>query len=64
MRKPHKEIFDFVLNENGLEAEETVFIDDSIQHVIGAEKSGITAIHLDDNRTLLDLFEADGTLKS
>ena len=64
MRKPDKEIFDFVLDDNGLDASETVFIDDSIQHVRGAEKAGIMAIHLDDSKTLLDLFETDGRLKS
>ena len=36
MRKPDPEIFRYVLNENKLVAEETVFIDDSIQHVKGA----------------------------
>jgi glucose-1-phosphatase len=30
MRKPNKEIFEFVLKQNDLKAEETVFIDDSI----------------------------------
>lgn len=47
MRKPDIEIFEYVLNENRLMANETIFIDDSIQHVLGAEKTGIRALHLD-----------------
>lgn len=43
MRKPDIEIFDFVLTENGLNASETLFIDDSPQHVQGALKIGIKA---------------------
>ena len=47
MRKPNSEIFEFVLKENNLNAHETVFIDDSIQHISGAQKVGIMAFHLD-----------------
>ncbi|MDQ3046875.1 MAG: HAD family phosphatase [Bacteroidota bacterium] len=47
MRKPDQEIFQHVLNENGLLAEETLFIDDSAQHVESAKKLGIHAILLD-----------------
>jgi putative hydrolase of the HAD superfamily len=43
MRKPDSEIFEFVLHENGLNAHETLFIDDSIQHIEGALKTGINA---------------------
>ncbi len=47
MRKPDKEIFEMVLAENNLEADETVFFDDSMQHVEGALKAGVSAYHLD-----------------
>jgi len=43
MRKPDAEIFEFVLNENGLLKEDTIFIDDSIQHVEGALSTGLHA---------------------
>ena len=46
MRKPDPEVFLKILNENGLNASETLFIDDSIQHVVGAQKLGILAYHL------------------
>jgi glucose-1-phosphatase len=47
MRKPDCEVFLHILEKNGLKAGETLFIDDSIQHVEGAKKLGILAYHLD-----------------
>jgi FMN phosphatase YigB (HAD superfamily) len=47
MRKPDGEIFEFVLKENNLKPAETIFVDDSIQHILGASKLGINALHLD-----------------
>lgn len=49
MRKPDKEIFELVLKENDLKPEETVFIDDSIQHVKAAGECGINAYLLPKN---------------
>jgi len=46
MRKPDAEIFELILKESNLKPEETLFIDDSEQHVIGARKLGINAYHL------------------
>ena len=43
LRKPDAECFNFVLQENNLIANETIFIDDSIQHIEGAAKTGIQA---------------------
>ena len=41
MRKPDKEIFDFVLEDAGVIASETLFIDDKEENTIAAEKLGI-----------------------
>ena len=60
MRKPDKEIFEFVLRENNLKVEETIFIDDSIQHVKGAAAVGIQAHLLEKGRELKDLLEELG----
>ncbi len=57
MRKPDKEIFELVLNENDLKPEETVFIDDSIQHVKGAGDCGINAFLLEKNMELETLLK-------
>jgi putative hydrolase of the HAD superfamily len=56
MRKPDKEIFERVLQENGLIPEETVFIDDSVQHVKGAGSCGIRAYLLPKHTELADLL--------
>ena len=54
-RKPEKNCFNQVLEENELVAKNTLFIDDSIQHVEGAEKAGIKTFHLEKNKSILDL---------
>lgn len=41
MRKPNADIFEFVLNAHGLKPDETLFIDDSPQHLVTAEKLGM-----------------------
>ena len=55
-RKPEENCFNQVLEENGLIAENTLFIDDSIQHIEGAKKAGIKTFHLKKNKSILDLF--------
>jgi HAD superfamily hydrolase (TIGR01509 family) len=47
MRKPHQEIFDFVVNENNLDTKSTLFIDDSAQHLIGATAAGLQTVWLE-----------------
>lgn len=46
LRKPNAEAFEYVLSQNNFKAEETLFLDDSIQHIEGALKLGIKAIHI------------------
>lgn len=40
-RKPNANIYEFVLNENNLQASETIFIDDTKENTDAAEKLGI-----------------------
>lgn len=56
MRKPDAEIFELVLRENKLNKEETLFIDDVIQNIEGANKVGLKTIHVEKEKTILDLF--------
>lgn len=56
MRKPDKEIFELVLSENDLKASETLFIDDSAQHIEGARQAEITAYHLQPPQTIVHLL--------
>jgi len=60
-RKPNAEAFETVLNQHGLVASETLFIDDSIQHIEGAQKLGLQTIHLV-NQDILDLNLLPATL--
>ncbi len=57
MRKPNLNIFEFVLSENNLIAKETLFIDDSPQHIAAATKLGINSYHLTDGETINDIFK-------
>jgi|APLak6261662433_1056034.scaffolds.fasta_scaffold00001_75 putative hydrolase of the HAD superfamily len=56
MRKPDKEIFEFVLTQNDLNPAETLFIDDSKQHIESASNLGIHTYWLTKGETILDLF--------
>lgn len=46
MRKPDAEIFQYVLLQNQLNPAETIFVDDTQQHVNGAKACGIEAVLL------------------
>ncbi|MCF8463326.1 MAG: HAD family phosphatase [Flavobacteriales bacterium] len=58
MRKPEARIFQHVLDEQRFDPSETLFIDDSPQHIDGARKVGLNAYHLqvEKGETILDLF--------
>jgi len=56
MRKPDVEVFEFICRENRLNPSETLFIDDSIQHIEGARLAGLQAVHLADFDSLDQLF--------
>ena len=55
-RKPNKEAFQLILDENNLNADEVLFIDDSPQHIKGAKKLGIKTYHLKDGEEVTTLF--------
>ncbi|MGC8864133.1 MAG: HAD family hydrolase [Bacteroidales bacterium] len=61
MRKPHTETFLWVLQDGGLSATETLFIDDTLKHVDGARKVGIKGLHLE-NIDITSLFDPEGRL--
>lgn len=55
-RKPNASCFNKVIEINQLTPEKTLFIDDSIQHIEGAQKVGLQTHHLI-HETIVDLFE-------
>lgn len=62
MRKPDREIFDYVFNKTKIRKEETLFIDDS-KHIIDAARSyGIPSLWLKEGMDVCELFDGNGKL--
>lgn len=62
MRKPNREIFEFVLHENNLNPKETLFIDDSPQHLKTADMLGLNTHLLTADETLESYLYESGLL--
>lgn len=62
INKPNKEIFLHVLSQNHLDAKETLFIDDSLQHVEAAKACGINTYWLKTGDDIVNLFDKEGNL--
>lgn len=56
MRKPNTDTFEYVLDEAGINANETLFIEDSIQHIESANNVGIQTRLWESNKPLSGLF--------
>lgn len=56
MRKPDAEIFEYVLNMHDLKPEETLFIDDSPQHIATANQLGIVCKLKSKHQTLEEVL--------
>ncbi|HLD54395.1 MAG TPA: HAD family phosphatase [Sediminibacterium sp.] len=55
LRKPYPESFQAILDEQGLHAEETLFIDDTLKNIEAAQALGLQTIHLKHPLTVLDI---------
>ncbi|MDN5284596.1 MAG: putative hydrolase of the superfamily [Mucilaginibacter sp.] len=58
-RKPEPEIFELVLQENNLDPAETLFIDDSPQHLAAAQKLGIQTFLMTAPDTIQQFFKRE-----
>ena len=58
LKKPHPETFLEVCAWNGLKPSETLFIDDSKQHVEGALRAGLHAYHLQPGERVSELLRS------
>lgn len=58
LRKPEPEIYQRVLDEENVSAEDAIFFDDNEQNVAAARVMGITAILVTDKHTLPEYFAA------
>lgn len=59
MRKPTQEIFQFVLESNKLKAIETLFIDDSAEHVKTAQQLGLKTCWLEKENEITKILETN-----
>lgn len=57
MRKPDSVIYERVIAETGIDPKRTLFIDDNLINVEGAQSVGLNAHHLKAPSTILDLFD-------
>lgn len=55
-RKPDAEIFEQVLDENGILAEDTLFLDDNLDNIKGASKLGLKTLHVTSPQLIFDFF--------
>lgn len=55
LRKPYTSSFQKILEEQGLNPAETLFIDDTAKNLVGAREAGMQTIHLVAPQTVLDL---------
>ena len=55
LHKPDTASYKLIIDENQLNAGETLFIDDSEANVEGAERAGLRGLHLANGKTILDL---------
>lgn len=56
MRKPDQEIYKFVLDENELLPGHTIFLDDNLFNLKGAERCGIKTFHVQHPDLMFNLF--------
>ena len=56
-RKPDASVFEHILRAHALDRQQTLFIDDSIQHIEGAQKVGLRTFLLAPPLTLNEIFK-------
>lgn len=62
LNKPNPEIFEFVINQHKLVPSQTLFIDDTYEHIEAARNLGLQAYHLQKPEQITELF-INGILK-
>jgi glucose-1-phosphatase len=56
IKKPGREIYDYVIEKHGLAPDETLFIDDTEKNLKGAKESGLRTYLLPPNQEIVELF--------
>jgi glucose-1-phosphatase len=55
LRKPDPSAFQYVIEDGKLDPAATLFIDDTLVNITGAEKAGLRGVYLEPGKTILDL---------
>jgi putative hydrolase of the HAD superfamily len=53
--KPDVAAYQFVIQENGLNPAETIFVDDTAVNIVAAEEAGLKGYHLSHGQSILDI---------
>ena len=53
--KPDAEAWEYVIKDTGIQAEETLFLDDNIQNIKASQELGFQAIHVHERTNLMNL---------
>ena len=56
-RKPHKETFEWVLNQMNYDAQDVLFIEDSPQHIKGAKSAKLNTFYFKKDSSLSDIYQ-------
>lgn len=54
-RKPYKEAFEWVLKDAGIDAADTLFVDDALNNIEGATSAGIHTLHVPKGKSILTI---------
>jgi putative hydrolase of the HAD superfamily len=57
LSKPDTAIYEYVIDKNNLQAEETIFLDDNLDNLAGADKVGIKTFHVKEPDQIFSLFK-------
>jgi putative hydrolase of the HAD superfamily len=57
LRKPDVESFEFIIRENNLDAEETLFVDDTLKNIEGAKAAGLQTLWLQNGMLIEEAVE-------
>ena len=62
LRKPDAESFRFILKDSNLKPEETLFVDDAINNIEGAEAVGLKTLHISKDADLVVVWRSVSSL--
>ena len=56
LAKPGRPVYDYVINDQNLKAEETLFLDDNVDNIAGANNAGWQTIHVTERNNIIEII--------